>query len=168
MCKCNITRLSKTFDSVPHARLIAQLESYGITRKVILWITWFVNNRKQAVCVNGAVFQWAKVMSVVPQGSVLGPVIFIIYINSLPDSVTNYIKLFAADSNGHRLKPLKTTKPCRIYDITLLHEWADTWQLNFNEKKCTVRRIGKSSLSYTYTMTNHRGQTVKLEETTCE
>ena len=89
--------LSKAFNSVPHTRLIAQLESYGITGKDISWITGFLNNRKQDVCINGTVSKWAKVMSEVPQGSVLGPVIFIIYINSFPDSVTNHIKLFVGD-----------------------------------------------------------------------
>ena len=188
---------SKAFDSVPHARLIAQLESYGITGKVISWITgflnngkqavcvngtesygitgkvisWitgFLNNGKQAVCVNGTVSKWAKVMSGVPQGSVLGPVLFIIYISSLPDSVTNHIKLFADDSK--LWAPVKTIEDCEALqnDIPQLHEWADTCQLNFNEKKCTVLRVGKNSPSYTYTMTNHTGQTVKLEETTCE
>ena len=117
---------SKAFDSVPHARLIAQLESYGITGKVISWITGFLNNRKQAVCVNGTVSKWAKVMSGVPQGSVLGPVLFTIYINSLPDSVTNHIKLFADDSK--LWAPVKTIEDCEALqnDITQLHEWADT------------------------------------------
>ena len=106
-------------------------------------------------------------MSGVPQGSVLGPVLFIIYINYLPDNVTNHIKLFANDSK--LWAPVKTIEDCEALqnDITQLHEWADTWQLNFNEKKCTVLRVGKNSPSYTYTMTNHTGQTVKLEET-CE
>ena len=59
---------SKAFDSVPHTRIIAQLESYGITGKVISWITGFLNNRKQAVCANGTVSKWAKVMSGDPMG----------------------------------------------------------------------------------------------------
>ena len=101
---------SKAFESVPHARLIAQLESYGITGKVISWITWFLNNRKQAVCVNRIVSKWAKVMSGVPQCSVLGPVLFIIYINSPPDSVTNHIKLVADDSKRWAL--VKTIEDC--------------------------------------------------------
>ena len=105
---------SKTFDTVPHASFIAQLESYGITRKVISWITGSLNNRKQAVCVNRTVSKWAKVMSGVPQGSVLGPVLFIIYINSVPDSATNHNFLPMTANYGHRLKPLKTVKTCRM------------------------------------------------------
>ena len=110
ICICINLAISKAFDSVPHARLIAQLESYGITGKVISWVTGFLNNRKQAVCVNGTVSKWAKVMSGVPQGSVLGPVLFIIYINSLPDSVTNHIKLFADDNK--LWAPVKTIEDC--------------------------------------------------------
>ena len=132
------------------------------------WITWFLNNRKQTVCVNGTVSKWTKVMSGVPQGSVLGTVIFIIYINPLPDSVTNHIQFFSDDSKPWA--PVKTIEDCETLqnDIIQLHEWADTCQLNFNEKSCTVLRVWKNSPSYTYTMTNHTGQTVKLEETTCE
>ena len=107
-------------------------------------------------------------MGRVLQGSVLGSVIFIIYINSLPDSVTNHIKRFADDAKP--CTPVKTIEDCEALqnEIIQFHEWADTWQLNFNEKKCTVLRLEKNSPSYTYTMTNHTGQTVKLEETTCE
>ena len=73
-----------------------------------------------SVCVKGTVSKWAKVMSRVPQGSVLGPVLFIIYINSLPDSVTNHIKLFADDSK--LWAPVKTIEDCDALqnDITLL------------------------------------------------
>ena len=114
---------------------------------------------KQVVCVNGTVSKWAKVMSGVPQGSVLGPVLFIISINFLPDSVTNHIQIFADDSK--LWEPVKTIEDCEAMqnDITQLHEWANTWQQNFNEKMCTVLRVGKHFPSYTYTMTNHIGQT---------
>ena len=136
------------------------LSSYDNTGKVISWITEFLNNMKQAVCVNGTVSKWAS--------HVLGPVIYIIYINPLPDHVTNHITLFVYDSK--LWAPVKTIEDCEALqnDITQLHEWTDTWQLNFNEKKCTVLRVGKNLPSYTYTMTNHTGQTVKLQETTCE
>ena len=91
--------------------LMAQLESYGITGKFIAWITEFLNNMKQAVCVNGTVSKWAKVISGVPQGSVLGQVLFIIYINSRPDSVTNHIKRLADDSK--LWAPVKTIEDCK-------------------------------------------------------
>ena len=91
------------------------------------------------------VSKFANVMSGVPQGSFLGPVLFMIYINSFPDSVTNHIKHFADDSK--LWAPVKTIEDCEAMqnDITQLHEWEDTWQLNFNEKKYTVLRVGKTT-----------------------
>ena len=78
---------SKAFDTVPHQRLINKLKAYGITGKLIDWISSFLSNRKQRVRVNNAYSNFANVESGITQGTILGPVLFIIFINDLPDQI---------------------------------------------------------------------------------
>ena len=78
---------AKAFDTVPHKRLIAKLEAYGIHGKMLNWIKAFLSGRKQRVKVNGVCSHAADVLSGIPQGSVLGPILFLVYINDLPDVV---------------------------------------------------------------------------------
>jgi hypothetical protein len=132
----------KAFDTVPHGRLIEKLRSYGIAEELITWITAFLVGRKMRVGVNGKYSTWADVLSGVPQGSVLGPLLFLLFVNDLPDWVVNSIKMFADDTkiwsaiqsaeNSHSLQD----------DLNTLTEWSKRWLLKFNPKKCKVMHIG--------------------------
>ena len=95
----------KAFDSVPHKRLLRIIEFYGIRGKTLDWITDFLSGRKQRVIVNESHSQWAEVTSGVPQGSVLGPILFLLYINSMSNGVTSKMFYFADDAKIYRESP---------------------------------------------------------------
>ena len=109
----------KAFDSVPHRRLIGKLESYGIGGDVILFIEAFLRNRKQKVVINGHSSEWTKLISGVPQGSVIAALLFVIYINDLPDDIKSYLYLFADDCKFFR--EIKTVEDLRSCRKTLIH-----------------------------------------------
>ena len=88
---------SKAFDRVPHERLLKKLDHYGIRGKILDWIRAFLTNRTQKVTVEGVVSESIHVKSGVPQGSVLGPILFLVFINDLPSSVQSRSRLFADD-----------------------------------------------------------------------
>ena len=88
----------KAFDKVPHERLLIKLKAHGITGKLLDWIRSFLQGRKQRVTFNGVKSSWGDVLSGVPQGSVLGPIFFVVYINDLPQVLTNHCLLFADDT----------------------------------------------------------------------
>ena len=90
---------SKAFDKVPHQRLILNLQNIGVKGKLLSWIESFLTNRMQSVKVNGVRSFWSSVLSGVPQGSVLGPLLFILYVNDLPSCLkTCSCKIFADDT----------------------------------------------------------------------
>ena len=134
---------SKAFDTVPHNRLIHKLSSYGIRGKLLDWIRSFLSDRSQYVTVNGCSSSSAPVTSGVPQGSVLGPVLFIYYINDLPDStISELINIFVDDKKTHtgihKIDDNIKLQSC-IDDLT---EWTKLWLLYFSGAKCKYLHIG--------------------------
>ena len=85
----------KVFDSVPHYCLFVKLEAYGIRGKFLDWIKFFFVNHHQKVVLNGVSSNWSTVHSGAPQGSVLGPLLFIIYVNDIPSLIDSQILMFA-------------------------------------------------------------------------
>ena len=134
---------SKAFDTVPHNRLMSKLESYGITGNTKQWIHSFLSGRTQTVMVNNNESSPAPVTSGIPQGSVLGPLLFVIYINDLPDTVSSHIYLFADDTKLMRRILSENDAKALQNDLTLLEAWSRKWLLQFNPDKCHVLTIGR-------------------------
>ena len=88
---------ARAFDSVPHERLLLKAGYYGIRNKTNTWLRSFLTGRSQRVVINGSASSWSPVISGVLQGTVLGPIFFLMFINDLPTNTTSGIKLFADD-----------------------------------------------------------------------
>ena len=87
----------KAFDTIPHQWLLCKLQSYGIQNQLYSWIGSWLTQRKQRVIVDGLASVWVPVKSGVPQGTVLGPLMFLIYINDIGDNISSSLRLFAND-----------------------------------------------------------------------
>ena len=157
---------SKAFDKVPHVRLMLKVRAHGILGKVANWIEEWLRNRKQRVVLNGKESDWADVLSGVPQGSVLGPILFLIYINDIDNAVdcaTTFMKKFADDTKLASV--VDDSDQCqKMQDqIDSLMRWAEIWQMSFNLDKCVVMRLGHRNSRYEYHM---NGTPMKV--TSCE
>ena len=133
--------LSKAFESVPHERLLLKLNRYGIDGQLHLWFRNFLINRKQRALICGSYSDWSPVISGVPQGSIQGLAMFLIYVNDIPDNITSTTKLFADDTKIYRQINNKENSIALQIDLTTLKLWADRWQMKFNPTKCEVMRI---------------------------
>ena len=132
---------SKAFDTVPHLRLSAKLSYYGIRGPTLSWIDSFLSGRIQSVSVNGTHSSWENVTSGVPQGSVLGPALFLIYINDILEKIQSKMKLFADDSIVYREILSVDDHYILQRDLDLLADWSSKWLMHFNIKKCAVLSI---------------------------
>ena len=138
-----ILDFSKAFDVVPHQRLIMKLNHYGISGDTNRWIQAFLTNRKQKVMVNGVLSGPAAVTSGVPQGTVLGPLLFLCYINDLPSVVKSQVRLFADDCLLYRAIHSKRDQDILQQDLNALQQWSEAWQMRFNPIKCYTLRLSR-------------------------
>ncbi len=154
---------ARAFDKVPHARLIAKVKSLGITGHISAWIEQWLTDRRQRVVLNGSNSSWKEVTSGVPQGSVLGPCLFIIFINDIDTAVdaVTIIKKFADDTKTGSV--VDTVEQCANLQCQLnkFCRWSEEWQMLFNLDKCMVMHLGPSNLRYVYSM---NGQCIKTTE----
>ena len=154
-----ILDFEKAFDTPPHELLKSKLFGYGIGGKTLKWIDSFLCFRQQRVVVNGVKSDWAPVLSGVPQGTVLGPLLFSLYINDISSDIESEIRLFADDCVCYReIKDEKDTMKLQR-DIDRLGSWARKWGMRFQPVKCnmmqlTRKRIKKIHASYTLEGTN--------------
>ena len=134
---------SKAFDKVDHKLLLSKINNAGIHGPLLNWMTSFLTNRLQYVVVEGSISNPSNVLSGVPQGTVLGPLFFLIYINDICDNLTpgTFIRLFADDSLLYRV--IKTDEDIRILqkDLDTLQEWEKKNKMEFHADKCQVLRI---------------------------
>ena len=122
----------KTFDTVPHKRLLKKPEAHGMIGQVLKWIEGFLAGRRQRVIINGTTSTWAEVTSGISQGSVLGPVLLVIFINDLPDVISTRAKLFADDAKVYDKTNGTNSSAALQSDLNNLVEWSETWQMKFH------------------------------------
>ena len=157
----------KAFDTVSHQRLLKKLYCYGIRGNLLNWVKDFLLNRYQYVTINYTNSSKVPVTSGVPQGSVLGPVLFIYFINDLPDVCNSSIKIFADDTKVYLPITSLNDKNHLQLSINRLVEWSNTWLLRFNSDKCKVLHLGKNNPEYEYTIA-HDGIEKQLNISVCE
>ena len=145
----------KAFDSVPHERLLLKLEGYGISGCILKWIRSFLENRTQKVKIGNEFSEPSKVTSGIPQGSILGPILFTIFINDLPEAIKSICKIFADDTKIYNITDKHNTLQ---EDLNSLITWSEKWQLFFNGQKCKCLHHGKDNPKHTYYLETSNGR----------
>ena len=154
---------AKAFDTVPHSRLLVKLKGYGVCEQLVKWTQAFLSKRVQRVVRGDFVSDWVEVTSGVPQGSVYGPTLFIIYVNDIPGMLSSLVKLYADDTKLLADVSSHEGKISLQSDLDLISSWSKDWLVKLNTSKCKVMHFGTRNNKYEYRL-NER----LLEETTTE
>ena len=154
---------SKAFDKVSHHLLHHKLHYYGIRGQTLGWIDSFLSGRTQRVVCEGSQSSECNVGSGVPQGTVLGPLLFLLYINDLPETVSSNTRLFADDALVYRTINNEEDAKKLQKDLDNLQIWEHKWKMHFNPDKCEVLRITlkKNIIEANYTIHNQQLQVVQ-------
>ena len=125
--------ISKAFDKVWHDGLIFKLKSYGVEGALLSLLKNYLQNHEQRVVLNGQTSGWGKINSGVPQGSVLGPLLFLIYINDLPDGIISMCKIFVDDTSlFSKVLDINKSVTDLNTDLEKISQWAYQWKMQFN------------------------------------
>ena len=128
--------ISKAFDRVWHKGLLFKLNSVGITGSLLQWFTDYLDNRKQRVVITGVCSDWSLVKAGVPQGSILGPLLFLLYINDIVENINSSVRLFADDTSLYIIVDNPTQAAYQLNsDLLKIHQWATKWLVTFNPSK---------------------------------
>ena len=157
--------ISHAFDCVPYNRLLTKLYNIGIKGNLLGWFRSFLKGRKQKVRVNNSYSKWIPVTSGVPQGTILGTLLFLIYINNITDSLNCTCRLFADDCILYKSYSDQKETDSLQEDLNKLGNWSDKWLLSFNPSKCKVMHISNknSRIKRDYFLNDN-----KLENVDCE
>ena len=147
--------LAKAFDKVPHRQVLQKVEHYGIRGNILAWLSDFLMDRTQSVVVDGEFSAPVPVTSGVPQGTVLGPVLFLAHINDLPSCVKSPTRLFADDCILYRPILSEDDHTILQQDLDNLANWASRWGMKFNATKCETMRVGTIKSNRIYSLDNH-------------
>ena len=143
---------AEAFDKVPHQRLLRKLERYGVSGRLLAWIRGGLLKRWQRVGVRGHWSGWRRVLSGIPQGSVLGPVLFLVFIDDLEEGLLSEVLKFADDTKIFRRVDSERDREVLQRDLDRLVQWSEVWQMRFNVDKCKVMHLGRGNLRGDYEM----------------
>ena len=155
---------SKAFDKVCHERLIIKLEAIGIRGTLKAFIKDWLRGRRQKVVVEGHESEWLAILSSVIQGSVLGGILFNIFVDDIDDVVKSFLRKFADDTKLAKIVESDDDAMEMQNDVNKMTEWAKKWAMAFNVAKCHVIHVGRSNKRYAYTMNGEPIQEAEKEK----
>uniref|UniRef100_A0A8C5MT82 Reverse transcriptase domain-containing protein n=1 Tax=Leptobrachium leishanense TaxID=445787 RepID=A0A8C5MT82_9ANUR len=143
---------AKAFVTVPHKRLLFKLRKIGLDENTCSWIENCLKDRVQRVVINGTFSRWTPVVSGVPQGSVIGPILFNLFINDLEIGIESHVSVFADDTKLGKVIQCEQDVTSLQRDLDRLGDWALKWQMKFNLDKCKVMHFGVKNTQVIYTL----------------
>ena len=153
--------LAKAFDMVPHDRLLKKLRETTTDTYIIKWITEYLKERKQRVVIRGSKSNWLETYSGVPQGSVIGPLLFLIYVNDLPQEINSKLNMFADDTKMTSIVNSASQIGIIEKDLETLESWTTINHMKFNVDKCSVMHCGPKNEKHKYRL---YGQEIRKTE----
>ena len=144
---------SKAFDVICHKRLMVKLQAVGICDKILRWLENWISERRQRVEIDGETSMWVAVISSVLQGSVLGGILFSIFVNDIDDAVLDALMRKFADDTKMAMMIRNAEDAYRMQaNLDSLYKWAETWKMSYNVKKCKVIHHGKNNIRFDYNL----------------